>query len=85
MLSLPFFNSIVLDLSKMSPDELKETQTIMEEKIYRIWTILSAFEGKWNRMSAFSFSNLSSPYKNLLLDVYQICWFMFLKAIMVKA
>jgi hypothetical protein len=30
----------------MSSDELKETQTIMEEKVYRIWTVLSAFEGK---------------------------------------
>jgi hypothetical protein len=30
----------------MSSDELKESQTIMEEKVYRIWTVLSAFEGK---------------------------------------
>jgi hypothetical protein len=30
----------------MSSEELKETQTIMEEKVYRIWTVLSAFEGK---------------------------------------
>lgn len=35
-----------LDLSLMTSDELKETQTIMEEKVYRIWTVLSAFEGK---------------------------------------
>lgn len=30
----------------MSSDELKDTQTIMEEKVYRIWTVLSAFEGR---------------------------------------
>jgi hypothetical protein len=30
----------------MTADELRETQTIMEEKVYRIWTVLSAFEGK---------------------------------------
>lgn len=35
-----------VDLSLMTSDELKETQTIMEEKVYRIWTVLSAFEGK---------------------------------------
>jgi hypothetical protein len=29
----------------MSSEELKETQNIMEEKVYRIWTVLSAFEG----------------------------------------
>lgn len=29
----------------MTSEELKESQNIMEEKVYRIWTVLSAFEG----------------------------------------
>ncbi|KAG1047678.1 hypothetical protein G6F43_009885 [Rhizopus delemar] len=33
-----------IDLSKMTSEELKEAQNIMEEKVYRIWTVLSAFE-----------------------------------------
>ncbi|KAK4521315.1 Endocytosis and vacuole integrity protein [Mucor velutinosus] len=37
-------STTTLDLSLMTSDELKETQTIMEEKVYRIWTVLSAFE-----------------------------------------
>ncbi|KAG2228706.1 hypothetical protein INT48_001980 [Thamnidium elegans] len=36
--------TLAVDLSQMSSDELKDTQTIMEEKVYRIWTVLSAFE-----------------------------------------
>lgn len=49
--SIPLFCCLIqtktpiLDLSQMSSDELKDTQTIMEEKVYRIWTVLSAFEG----------------------------------------
>lgn len=30
----------------MTSEELKEAQNVMEEKVYRIWTVLSAFEGK---------------------------------------
>ncbi|KAG0183842.1 hypothetical protein DFQ28_000768 [Apophysomyces sp. BC1034] len=32
------------DLSQMTANNLTETQTAMEEKVYRIWTVLSAFE-----------------------------------------
>ncbi|KAF7727490.1 hypothetical protein EC973_007468 [Apophysomyces ossiformis] len=32
------------DLSQMTASHLKEIQTAMEEKVYRIWTVLSAFE-----------------------------------------
>ncbi|CEI99423.1 Putative Rho GTPase-activating protein [Rhizopus microsporus] len=28
----------------MTSEELKEAQNVMEEKVYRIWTVLSAFE-----------------------------------------
>ncbi|KAI8359837.1 hypothetical protein BD560DRAFT_437539, partial [Blakeslea trispora] len=33
-----------IDLTKVTSEELKETQTVMEDKVYRIWTVLSAFE-----------------------------------------
>ncbi|CAO3691998.1 unnamed protein product [Rhizopus stolonifer] len=33
-----------LDLSRITSEELEEAQNIMEEKVYRIWTVLSAFE-----------------------------------------
>ncbi|KAI8069153.1 hypothetical protein BC940DRAFT_332450 [Gongronella butleri] len=34
------------DASQLTASELKATQTAMEDKVYRIWTVLSAFEGK---------------------------------------
>lgn len=35
-----------LDVTKMTIEELRESQVAMEDKVYRIWTVLSAFEGK---------------------------------------
>ncbi|KAI9316014.1 hypothetical protein BX666DRAFT_2019617 [Dichotomocladium elegans] len=32
------------DITKLSIDELRESQVAMEDKVYRIWTVLSAFE-----------------------------------------
>ncbi|KAI7860850.1 hypothetical protein BDC45DRAFT_492974 [Circinella umbellata] len=32
------------DVSKMTMDELRDAQVAMEDKVYRIWTVLSAFE-----------------------------------------
>ena len=29
----------------MTMDELRDAQVAMEDKVYRIWTVLSAFEG----------------------------------------
>lgn len=29
----------------MTADQLREMQAAMEDKVYRIWTVLSAFEG----------------------------------------
>jgi hypothetical protein len=37
---------VFLDLDHLTATELKDAQTAMEEKVYRIWTVLSAFEGK---------------------------------------
>lgn len=41
-----FSLSLSLDVTKMTIDELRESQVAMEDKVYRIWTVLSAFEGK---------------------------------------
>lgn len=30
----------------MTPEQVREVQVAMEDKVYRIWTVLSAFEGK---------------------------------------
>lgn len=35
-----------------NPAELVERQRDMEEKVYRIWTVLSAFEGRFHRVCA---------------------------------
>ena len=51
-----------VDISQMSSDELKETQTIMEEKVYRIWTVLSAFEGMIERRKLKSGTKVNSTF-----------------------
>lgn len=53
---------VFLDLDHLTATELKDTQTVMEEKVYRIWTVLSAFEGKIQDTSStlFSFHNVLS-------------------------
>lgn len=43
---------VFLDLNHLTAMELRDAQTVMEEKVYRIWTVLSAFEGK-GKKSAF--------------------------------
>ncbi|KAI8084623.1 uncharacterized protein BX664DRAFT_337422 [Halteromyces radiatus] len=37
-------NQLGNDLSHLTATELRDAQTAMEEKVYRIWTVLSAFE-----------------------------------------
>ena len=63
----------------MTMDELRDAQVAMEDKVYRIWTVLSAFEG--NKITyttkkvtcGFSFffttttSSITKNFPNLLL------------------
>ena len=37
---------LLIETMPKNPAELVERQRDMEEKVYRIWTVLSAFEGR---------------------------------------